>query len=139
MDWNPTGLSRMPRRVFPMMAKGEIKSPADGRLLLQVASGVLMTKQQSLSSEESTICTGSSTIENDPDALVTAVEITFPPHCNSTFAFGKTGVARPRSPMFPLAVQYRVPSIWIKPRRVPITPPCASAISAAIAATEMTP
>lgn len=78
----------MPRRVFPMTVNGEIKSPADGRLPLQVASGVLRTKQQSFSSEEST-CTGSSTIENDPDSLVTAVEITFPPHCNCTFASEK--------------------------------------------------
>lgn len=89
MDWNPTGFSRMPRRVFPTVVKGENKSPADGGLLLRVASGVFRTKQQSLSSEETTICTGSSTIENDPDSLVTAVELTFPPHCNCTFASEK--------------------------------------------------
>lgn len=75
-----------PRRVFPMNCKAETKAPTAGDLALQLASGVLTTRLQLVSNEESTYCRGSSTIENIPDPFVVALETIFPLHCNCTRA-----------------------------------------------------
>lgn len=76
--------------MSPTCSKSETKEPKDGKLELQVDSGVLTTSLQLVSKEERRNCSGSKSMEKSPAELVVAVEITFPaPHCNCTTASAK--------------------------------------------------
>lgn len=69
-----------------MNCKGEGRLPTEGKVALQVESGVETTGLQSDSKEDRTKSTGSKTMENIPDPSVVALGTTFPedPHLSCT-------------------------------------------------------
>lgn len=84
---NPAGpmltILRRPARTLPISCKGDCRIPPAGRAELQLVSGVLTIRLQFVRRDERRNWIGSSKIENAPEALVVALETTFPaPHCN---------------------------------------------------------
>lgn len=61
-----------------MNCNGERRPPTEGKLALQVESGVETTSLQSDNKEERTKFRGSKTMEKIPDPSVVALDTTFP-------------------------------------------------------------
>lgn len=76
-----------------MKFKDERRPPTEGKLALQVESGVETTSLQSDNKEERTKWSGSKTMENIPDPFVVALDTTFPdPHWSCTRASTKNKI-----------------------------------------------
>ena len=70
-----------PTSVSPRLRIGEMRPPNEGKLALQLESGVLTTTLQFDNSEDTTNCKGSNNIEKIPELFVVTLDTTFPfPH-----------------------------------------------------------
>lgn len=67
-----------PRSVFPINCNKETRPPVEGRAELQLESGVTTTSLQPCNNEVRSTVKGSSNMENIPELLVVALDITFP-------------------------------------------------------------